>query len=201
MNQIEALQRLRTLVTPAFETRDAAVLLGVTSGNANTILRRLAQEGMITHLSRGRWLGSEKISRFALPELVSAPYPAYVSMQSALFQHGLIEQIPAVIYAATLARPRRVATPLGTISFHLVPPALFTGFDLDAQGVAKIATAAKALFDTLYLAPALSRVFASLPELTIPPGFKWQQLRRWATLVESRSRRAFVQARIGELRA
>lgn len=74
-------------------------------------------------------------------------------MQSALFHRGLIEQIPAVVYAATRGKPRRVGTPLGTISFHRLPAELFFGYEIEADG-SKIATAEKALFDTLYLAPA-----------------------------------------------
>jgi predicted transcriptional regulator of viral defense system len=148
MNQIEALRRLQGLGTPVFETRDVSALLSVTPANANMILRRLADQGQLVHLARGRWLSAPGISRFALPELISAPYPAYVSIQSALFHHGLIEQIPAVIYAATLGRPRRQSTPLGVISFHRVPTELFSGFELNDDG-AKIATPEKALFDVL----------------------------------------------------
>jgi hypothetical protein len=36
----------------------------------------------------------------------------------------LIEQIPSILYAVTPARPRRLRTPLGTISFHRMPPEL-----------------------------------------------------------------------------
>jgi len=54
MNQIEALQRLRSLATPVVESRDAAALLQVSTSNATTILRRLAGRGLIAHLSRGR---------------------------------------------------------------------------------------------------------------------------------------------------
>ena len=64
--------------------------------------------------------------------------------------------MPALIYAATVARPRQVKTPLGTVSFHRIPPALFTGFELTREGDAKLATPEKALFDTLYLAPSRS---------------------------------------------
>jgi predicted transcriptional regulator of viral defense system len=155
---------------------------------------------MITHLSHGRWLANNKISRLALPELISAPYPAYISLQSALFHHGLIEQIPSITYAVTLARPRRVETPLGTISFHRMPPELFKGFDLTSQSDAKIATPEKALFDTLYLAPGRSRVFSTLPELTIPREFKWSRLQEYAGAVKSASRQTFLTARIKELR-
>jgi len=198
MNQIEALRRLQGLGTPVFETRDASALLSVTPANANMILRRLADQGQLVHLARGRWLTAPGISRFALPELISAPYPAYVSMQSALFHHGLIEQIPAVVYAATLGRPRRTSTPLGVISFHRVPIELFTGFDLNDDG-AKIATPEKALFDVLYLGPARSRLFARLPELGFPSGFRWPRLREFSKLVKSPTRRKFIERRIEEI--
>lgn len=201
MNQIEALQRLRMLATPAVETRDVAALLQVSASNATTILRRLAAEGMVVHLSRGRWLVNQKIDRLALPELMSAPHPAYISLQSALFHHGVIEQIPSILYAVTPARPRRLRTPMGTISFHRMPPQLFKGFELSTASDAKIATPEKALFDLIYLAPGKSRVFSSLPELTIPRRFQWQRLKEYAELVKSSGRRAFIAERIKAIRS
>lgn len=198
MNQIEALRRLQSLGTPVFETRDASALLAVTPANANMILRRLANQGLLVHLARGRWLSNRTISRFALPELISAPSPAYVSMQSALFHHGLIEQIPAVIYAATLGRPRRTTTPMGVISFHRLPAELFTGFEVNDDG-AKIATPEKALFDVLYLGPARSRLFARMPEMEFPREFRWPQLRDFAKSVKSPNRRTFIERRIDEI--
>jgi predicted transcriptional regulator of viral defense system len=197
MNQIEALQRIQGIGTPVFETRDAAALLAVTTANANVILRRLANQGMLTHLARGRWLLGRELPRFALPDLIAAPYPAYVSLHSALFHHGIIEQVPAVIYAVTLSRPRRLSTPLGTISFHRMPPELFQGFEVDDQG-AKIATAEKALFDVFYLAPARSRLFARLPELEFPRTFKWAQIKEYAKLVSFDKRRAHIEMRVQE---
>jgi len=201
MNQIEALQRLRTLAAPVVETRDVAALLQVSTSNATTILRRLARKGMIAHLSRGRWLVNEKIDRLALPELISAPYPAYVSLQSALFHHGLIEQIPSVIYAVTPGRPRRLQTPMGTISFHHMAPELFKGFELSSHSDAKVATPEKALFDLLYLASGRSRVFSNQPELTIPRRFQWERLKEYTKLVKSSGRRAYIAERIRVLRS
>jgi predicted transcriptional regulator of viral defense system len=201
MNQMTALRRLRTLATPGVESRDVAALLHVSASNATTILRRLAAEGMITHLSRGRWLVNQRIDRLALPELISAPYPAYISLQSALFHHGLIGQIPSVIYAITPGRPRRVRTPMASISFHRMPPELFTGFELSSTSDAKIATPEKALFDLIYLAPGRSRVFSKLPELTIPHRFQWQRLKEYTEWVKSPGRRAFITERIKGLRS
>ena len=200
MNQVEAVQRLKRLGTHGFETRDAAAALDVTAANAHMILRRLAHSGLLVHVSRGRWLQSADVPPFALPELISAPYPAYISLQSALFHHGLVEQIPAVIYAVTLGRPRRVRTPLGVVSFHRLPPELFSGFEVKDAGGAKIATAEKALFDLLYLAPGRSRLFATLPELEIPRKFRWAQLTQYAALVKSPSRRTYLTEAIARLR-
>lgn len=143
---------------------------------------------------------NQKIDRFALPELISAPYPAYVSLQSALFHHGMIEQIPSIIYAVTPARPRRLRTPMGTISYHRMPPELFKGFEFLAGSDAKIAIPEKALFDLVYLAPGRSRVFSKLPELTIPRRFQWKRLKEYTDLVKSPGRRAFIAERIGMLR-
>lgn len=201
MNQMEALRRLRTLGAPVFESRDAAALLQVTAGNATAILRRLADAGMIVHLRRGRWLLDERIDRLALPEHISAPVPAYVSLQSALSHHGLIEQIPSVIYAMTPGRTQRVATPLCTISFHHLPPDLMQGFDYAPRSDAKIATPEKALFDLVYLAPARSRLFATLPELEIPRGFAWKRTAEYTALVRSPGRRAFITERLEALRS
>ncbi|MEO6078763.1 MAG: hypothetical protein ABIQ86_03170 [Steroidobacteraceae bacterium] len=201
MNQIEALQRLRALATLVVETRDVAAILEVSVSNATTVLRRLAVRQMVVHLSRGRWLVNEKIDRLAIPELISAPYPAYVSLQSALFHHGLIEQIPSVIYAVTPARPRRFRTPMGTISFHRMPPELFTGFELSSTSDAKIAIPEKALFDLLYLAPGKSRLFSKLPELSIPRRFQWQRLKEYAELVKSSGRRTYIVEGIQKIRS
>ena len=201
MNQIEALKRLQALATPVVESRDVAALLQVSASNATTILRRLAGEGLIVHLSRGRWLIDNRIDRLALPELISAPHPAYISLQSALFHHGLIEQIPSILYAVTPSRPRQFRTPMGAISFHRIPSDLFTGFELSSGSDAKIAIPEKALFDLLYLAPGGSRLFSKLPELTISRGFKWRRLKEYTERVNSSGRRAYIADRIKAIRA
>jgi predicted transcriptional regulator of viral defense system len=200
MNQVEALHRLDRFGVEAFSTRDAGALLKVTPANAHMILSRLAKRDFIVHLSRGRWALARTLQRAMLPEHLAAPYPAYLSLQSALFQHGLIEQVPSVLYAVTVGRTRRIATPQATVSLHHIPAKLFTGFDVSAEGQ-KVATPEKALFDLLYLAPGRSRLFASLPEIEFPRGFGWSQIERYVGMVESSARRAFISKRAVALRA
>ena len=168
-------------------------------GSAHMILRRFADQGFLVHLARGRWLLADRAQRLSLPALIAAPYSAYVSLQSALFHHGLIEQIPAVIYAVTLGRPRRVKTALATVSLHRLPPELFRGYELMNDGI-PMATPEKALFDVLYLALAKTRLFARLPELTLPRRFGWKQLSEYVEAVKSPSRRGYLRERIDRLR-
>lgn len=201
MNQTTALKQLTSLGAAVFDTRDAAALLRITTDNARMTLSRLAKQGFLMRLKRGRWALVEGISSFALPELIAAPSPAYVSLQSALFHHGFIEQVPAVTYAVTLGRTRNVATPLGTVSFHRMPPELFTGFEQTSTDQSKIATPEKALFDVLYLAPGRSRLFVRLPELEIPRSFRWKELVRYNQLVRSRMRSSHIAQAIKTLRS
>ena len=107
----------------------------------------------------------------ALPEYLTFPFPAYVSLQSALYLHGMIPQIPSVTYAVSLARTRRYVTPLGTVSVHHVGPRFFFGHEETGRRGGRLATPEKALVDFLYLAPARSRLFRALPELDWPRTF------------------------------
>jgi predicted transcriptional regulator of viral defense system len=199
MNQVEALQKIQHLGVPAFETRDVSALLRVTPANASVLLSRLASRGFVRHLARGRWSIGAQSNREQLAEQVAAPSPAYVSLQSALFRHGMIEQVPEVIYAVTLGRARRVRTPAGTVSLHRMPSQLFGGFETTDDG-AKMATSEKALFDLLYLSPTRSRLFVHLPEIEFPKSFRWAEVARWTKRISGKSRRAFVQQKLAALR-
>lgn len=199
MNQTEALQKIQQLGVPSFETRDISALLRVTPANASALLSRLATRSFVRRLARGRWSIGANPNREQLAEQVAAPSPAYVSLQSALFRHGLIEQVPDVLYAVTLGRARRVQTPAGTVSLHRMPPALFGGYEITDDG-AKVATAEKALFDLLYLSPTRTRLFVHLPEIEFPKTFRWAEVARWAKKILGKSRRVFVEQKLASLR-
>ena len=198
MNAINALRRLESLVVPVFETRDAAALFATTTAATNMILRRLADKGFLVHIARGRWALRDQASVYTLPEHLSAPDPAYVSLQSALYLHGMIEQVPAVTYAVTTGRNRRFPTPMGHVSLHHLPPKLFFGFELRVGDGAKIATPEKALVDLLYLSPARSRLFAQLPEVEIPKRFDWREVKRILARIPSTRRKTMVEKRLGQ---
>jgi hypothetical protein len=199
MNQTEALRQIRELGVQSFETRDISALLRTSPANASVILSRLGSRGLVKRIARGRWSTGGPSERERLAEAIAAPLPAYVSLQSALYRHGIIEQIPEVIYAVTLGRARVVRSPLGVVSFHRMPPALFGGFETAKNG-SKIATSEKALFDFVYLSPARSRRFASLPETAFPRAFRWKEVMSWTDKIVGKSRQIHVRRKLLALR-
>jgi len=200
MTQVEALAQIERLGLPLFETKDLAALLKVENSNANKIASRLAQTGLVIPIRRGRWALRSRLNKLAIPEHLTAPYPTYVSLQTALYHHGMISQIPAVTYAVSLARTRRYDTPIGTISIHHVEPEFFFGYELDESGMVKVATPEKALVDVYYLSPTRSRLFKRLPEIEIPRRFTWNKTLAIASKIKSQARRTFVEHALATLR-
>lgn len=199
MRLVDVHSRLLNMGPPAFETSDAAALLAISRPHASKLLARLAASGLLARLGRGRWGFKDRIDPFALPEYLTAPFPSYVSLQSALYHHGMISQIPSVIYAVSIARTRTYRTDLGTVSIHHVDPSAFFGYRSMPKGHGKIATPEKALIDLLYLGPTRTRLFRSLPELDFPRGFKVRQARAIIQRIRSLRRRSYVTRRFEEL--
>lgn len=196
MNLAQALSRLRRLDVPVFTTAEAGVALGATVGAASKTLQRLRDADLVRSIRRGLWTLDAELSPLVVPEYLTAPAASYVSLQTALHLHGMIEQIPSVVYAVTLARTQRVETDLGTFSLHRIGPSFFGGFDVAPRTGAKIATPEKALLDVFYLSAGRSRLFSSLPELDLPTDFRVDELRAWVQLIASRRVRTVVERRL-----
>jgi predicted transcriptional regulator of viral defense system len=198
VNAREALARLQRLGLPAVDTADAAAALGQSSFAASKTLSRLAAAGLVTSIRHGSWWIGSNVEPYRLPEFLTAPMPSYLSLQTALHLRGLVEQIPEVFYAVSLARTQRIVTSAGSFSIHHVVPEVFGGFEETSEGV-KLATAEKALFDLAYLSGGRSRLFTGTPELELPAGFRWRELRRWVGRVASTRVRTLVVQRLQRL--
>lgn len=177
MNAVQAHGRLRRFGAPVVETREAAALLGTSLSNASRLLRALADAGLVRRIRAGLWALDPAIPPDVVVPYLTAPHPAYVSLWSALAHHDMIEQIPARVFVASLHRSQQIATGFGVYSVHHLAPEVFGGFTGD-PGQGYIATAEKALFDTVYTrAPRGGRVY--FPELTLPEGFRYDGVREW----------------------
>ena len=192
MTLLDALSRIASMDAMVFSTSDVAARLQVRGGHASTVLARLASSGQLVRLRRGVWTLPGRVDPLALPEYLTSPFPAYVSLQSALYLHGMISQMPAVTYAVSLARTRRFATPLGAVSVHHVQPTFFFGFEDAGRSGGRLATLEKAVVDFLYLAPARSKLFRALPELEWPKRFSVRAARAIVKRIEPVRRRTLV---------
>lgn len=196
MSPSEAYARLLDLGVATVETADVATALRVTTSAATKLLGRLAAAKLIVRLRSGLWLLARTApDPYGLAEAVTAPMPSYVSLQTALYLHGMIEQVPGVIYLVSLARTQKIATSVGVFSVHHIAPELFDGFEIRADGT-KLATPEKALFDVVYLSGGRSRLFAHLPELELPAGFRAGRLRAWTRRIAAARKRSMVETRL-----
>ncbi len=193
MRTTDAYADLLRFGRPVITTDDAAARLRMTLSAASRTLSRLARSGLVLRLRHGLWSLRTELDPLVLPEYLCAPMPAYVSLQTALYYHGMVSQIPQVIYVASTARARRVPTHIGTYSIHHLPPELMSGFETTDD--VHLATPEKALIDLLYLGNPRSRLFAHLPELEIPYGFRFDEAERWQASIRSTMKRTMVQRR------
>lgn len=193
MNLNNALAVLKKLASPVVRTNDAAAVWSATPATASQMLARLAKAGHILRLQRGLWLLEPSAAAWTLHPYVTDPAPSYLSLQTALFHHGMIEQIPSTIHVVSTAKTRLTKTVKGNFAIHQVTPAFFTGFQPFEGGPAQIATPEKALVDFFYFRPAKSRLFRALPELELPKNFSKKRARELAALIASPSRRTMVE--------
>jgi predicted transcriptional regulator of viral defense system len=181
-------------------TADAAAVWGQSTVAASKALARLAHAGLVSPVRQGLWWVDGPIDPHALPQHLTAPFESYLSLQTALQLRGLIEQIPDVYYAGTLARTQRTETSAGTFSFHHLAPEVFGGYEESRSGV-RLATAEKALFDFAYLSAGRSRLFSALPEIELPRKLRRTELERWLAKIPGARSRTITRNKLEQLLA
>ncbi len=199
MRTIDRYSRIQALGRPVLTTGEAAVAWETSLPVAARSLARLASSGLIAKIRHGIWqIGAETPDPAIVLPVLTNPYPSYISGWSALARHGMIEQIPRGVYAASLDRAKTVETAFGRYEIHHIHPDLYGGFEGGSGIRAGVATPEKALFDTVYLlVPRGGRV--TLPELELPSSFDEEKL--WSWLEHVRTARLRSLTRTGLERA
>ncbi|OFZ16799.1 MAG: hypothetical protein A2Z20_02050 [Bdellovibrionales bacterium RBG_16_40_8] len=201
MNAVEFLGRLTQLKTPFIHTKEIAAILKISIHSAGKYLEALRQRNLVEKIERGKWvLKNSPHDPMQAAEFITAPKESYISLQTALFYHGMIEQIPTQIYSVTIDRTRKVKTPVGVFSFHHCHPHFFTGYRY-IKPLLKIATPEKALVDFFYYAPTRSRQFTRLPELELPTKFSWKTVFSYCEDITSPRTKSLVLNRLKEIKA
>lgn len=196
----EFYQQLIAIGLPVFKTEDVAMLSNISNQHASQLLGRLGQTKQVVQVKRGIWVLPDKIEPFTLPYFLTMPAPCYISLQSALSYHGMIMQIPEIVYAVSIARTRVYQTPMATISIHHLTPKMLFGYEEIAPYI-NIATPEKALVDFLYLHQARSRQFVKLPELESPDNFNIKRMKQYIDMIPYQKRRIKVQSLTDKLLA
>jgi predicted transcriptional regulator of viral defense system len=154
-----------------FTTREFANQGGLSMSAATKRLTRLSKKDQLTRVTKGVWANT---AHPYFHPLSCVPYllgkeQGYVSFLTALHLHGVISQIPKTIQIATTGRGRVLDSPLASFEFFQIKPELMRqGADWsESQLPYLIASAEKALVDTLYLSTRKNRRFARLPELDL----------------------------------
>jgi hypothetical protein len=200
------------LIRPVFTSREVVELTGSRLAVVSRHLGSLARRAVITRVTRGVWAQPRHpdFSPYAVVPYIlratrrrqSRDARGYISLLSALNLRGVIDQIPRAISVVTTKRLPTLRSPVGTYEFHQLEPTLVGGFE--PYGQARnfdLATAEKALFDTLYLSVRKGRRFAHLPELEMPRTFRPREVAIWITRIKDARLRSAVTQRWRALRA
>ncbi len=154
-----------------FTTREYSGYHGITMPLASRRLAKLADKELLTRITKGVWANT---GHPHFHPLSSVPYllgkeQGYVSFLTALHLHGMISQIPRTIQIATTGRGRTLDSPVGRFEFFQIKPELMKlGINWSETYLPYlIATAEKALIDTLYLSTRKNRRFSRLPEVDL----------------------------------
>ncbi len=194
MRLLEAKQKIQGLRIPLLQTHEVAKILDLSNSQASLILHRLQEANEIVSIKKGLWLLEKDTNAFSIGEYLARPYPAYISLQSALYLHGMVSQIPTTIFLVTLARSQKKKVRDTTYSFHHMTVPLFLGFEYHENF--NLACPEKALFDFYYFSATKKNIFKALPELEIPRGFNKNKLRDWCGLIANPRLRSHVAGKI-----
>jgi predicted transcriptional regulator of viral defense system len=164
-----ASRSLRAAGLELFSTRDLAVVVpGRDRGLANLQLHQWARRGWIRRLKRG-------LFELAWPEPASIPdlfvanrlyEPSYVSLDTAMLQHGLIPDVAAHVTSVTSGTTKRFLNHHGIFTYFSVMPRAFRGYAVITveRRQVRMADPEKAVVDRLYAALRRGERLDSLTE-------------------------------------
>jgi hypothetical protein len=127
-------------------------------------ISRLLRSGKLVRVKKGLYVRNDRRDPYSREVLANLIYgPSYLSFEFALSFHGLIPEAVTMVSSATTGRRKRFSTPVGEFEYLHLPERFFApGVEwrpVDSRRGFLIASAAKALFDTLFIrTPRLERI-------------------------------------------
>ena len=131
-----------------FHFQHFRMLAGLKNHSLRVALKRLADKKVIQRIVRSFYVNP--FNPPTLEEISAAIYkPSYISLESALYRHGVLSQFPYTLTCVATRLPRKFDTPYGTVEYRQVQKKYFFGFIEEDSYL--LAEPEKAVVDFLYL--------------------------------------------------
>jgi predicted transcriptional regulator of viral defense system len=147
MTGVSLLKTLKTLNKPFYTIADLEKITDLGRDSLYVALKRWVDGGVLERVSQGIYLPmgenlpSEKIA-------AQLYLPSYLSFESALARHGILNMIPYTLSFATTRKTRKFFLRRQGVEFRQISSGLFFGFEMK-DGI-QIAVPEKAFLDQVY---------------------------------------------------
>lgn len=133
-----------------YHLSDLMKFSGLPPSSVRKATQRLLKEGLLIKLYP-EFFGNT-LATYQTEEVAGAVYPpSYVSCETALFHHGVIDQAPFKVVSVSTRKTKRIKIGANELIYHKIATSLFWGYTR-AEGYL-LAEPEKALLDWLYLNP------------------------------------------------
>lgn len=145
MNIYKIRQILEKTKSPVFTANDIAKIANLKRSHAPVYIKRMIQKGLLKRIAKGEYVLEEDYYAIASNILANS----YISFNSALYFHKVINQVP---YDVQVVVPKRIRKKIDGIEFVPLPKDKIFGFDSVIYGKypIRIAKKEKAAVDILY---------------------------------------------------
>ncbi|MFH1434345.1 MAG: type IV toxin-antitoxin system AbiEi family antitoxin domain-containing protein [Pseudomonadota bacterium] len=148
MKGIELLTRLQEIGKSFYSVADLEKITGLSRPSLYVALKRWVEAGYIEKVGRGLYVPMR--SSAGVENIAAQLYvPNYLSFESALSAHGILNLIPYTVTFATRRKTRRYAVRGREVVFRKMAQELFFGYELRDKVL--IAYPEKAFLDMVYL--------------------------------------------------
>lgn len=147
MKGIDLIKKIRKINKPFYTIADLEKITALPRNSLYVALQRWVAGGIIERVAQGIYLpmgGMISIETIAAQLYI----PNYLSFESALSKHGILNLVPFTITFATTRKTRKYTIQGKQIEFRKISSELFFGFDM-RKGI-YIASPEKAFLDQLY---------------------------------------------------
>lgn len=158
--QIDIFKKLKAIEKPYFSIADLEKVLGLKRKSLYVALNRMVKSGLLNRIKRGIYEVS--FSKNKIEEIANQLYfPSYLSFESVLFKHGIMDQIPYTLTFATSRKSKKLILAERETEYRQIKKELFFGYK--KEGGILTAEPEKALLDQIYLY-SLGKAFVNFEE-------------------------------------